>query len=412
MASSRSQTILFPLLLFSVLCLPSAILAASALAERQAKATEESLAGNWLGTTGQETLHLRFDPPTAFYLDEEPGRYRLEGQTLILHDSQSETAYSFTVNSGELTLSGGDLSEKLVFFRQSEMNDYTRWLVRLFSLSAVQTFARIVAICLSILLLRLALSFLKKFSLFLIFEDRGPFGLIYRKEKNRIRTLHSLVLNLMQYALYLTGLGLILGELGINTTTYLASLSVLGLAISFGSQDLVKDTVTGFFIILENQFSVDDMVEMAGRTGRVEELGLRMTRLRDSKGQSVTIPNRNISVVGRFDGGAQQAYVDVIVEPGGLKQAGELVRQVAVEVREQFPSVVLKEPHIQLPRPDLTGETFIRLTLAIWPGQQWVVEKELSPRIQQAFQQAEQPLSSERMTVFYHAAKQKTVRGS
>lgn len=94
---------------------------------------------------------------------------------------------------------------------------------------------------------------------------------------------------------YFAALGFILGELGVNYTAYLASLSVIWLAVGFGSQGLVQDVVTGFFIIFEGQFDVGDMVEMSGQTGLVEELGLRMTRLRNYLGELISVPNRNIA---------------------------------------------------------------------------------------------------------------------
>ncbi|GIX47260.1 MAG: hypothetical protein KatS3mg131_1471 [Candidatus Tectimicrobiota bacterium] len=223
-------------------------------------------------------------------------------------------------------------------------------------------------------------------------------------------TLHAIVLNLCKYFVYFVAIGFALSELGVNYTTYLASLSVLGLAIGFGSQGLVQDMVTGFFILFEGQFAVGDLVEIAGQTGIVEDLGLRMTRLRNYLGQTVVIPNRSIAVVGTYTLGAQQAYVDVAMRSAeAAAQAAPLLQQVATEVARQFAGVVLQPPRVLEPLVLETGERFLRLHLGIWPQQPWVVEQQLVPRLREACQRAGIEIPGDRVVVFYRPREARPV---
>jgi small conductance mechanosensitive channel len=105
----------------------------------------------------------------------------------------------------------------------------------------------------------------------------------------------------------------ILRELGVNYKACLASLSLIGIAVGFGSQGLVQDVVTGVFILLEGQYSVGDVVEIAGQVGMVEEVGLRTTWIRNYLGELVIFPNRGVAVAGKFLKGAIEACVDVAI---------------------------------------------------------------------------------------------------
>jgi small conductance mechanosensitive channel len=223
-------------------------------------------------------------------------------------------------------------------------------------------------------------------------------------------TVYSLALNISKYVIYLLALGYILTELGVNYTMYFASLSVVGLAIGFGSQGLVQDMVTGFFIVFEEQFNVGDMVEIPPHTGVVEELGLRMTRLRNYLGQSVVIPNRNIAVVGNYLRGAQQAYLDVAVAAGtDVEKAREVLRRIAEKSAGQFQDIILSGPKTIEDVPLSSGERFLRLNLAIWPQQQWVIEQELVPRICAMMKAEGFEIPHDKIVVFYHPRETRSV---
>ena len=225
-------------------------------------------------------------------------------------------------------------------------------------------------------------------------------------------TMYSLVINVAKYVLYLLALGFALSELGVNYKAYFASLSVIGLAIGFGSQGLVQDMVTGFFIIFEGQFNVGDMVEIPPYVGIVEELGLRMTRLRNYLGQTVTIPNRNIASVGNFIKGAQEAQVDVaIADKEVAHEAQNLLKQVADEISSQFAGTIVSAPKILNESSLATGEHFVRVYLAIWPQQQWVVEQQMVPRIREAFSRKGIEIPNDRVIAFYRPREETAIGG-
>src|SRR5690606_35032709 len=116
-----------------------------------------------------------------------------------------------------------------------------------------------------------------------------------------------------KYVLYFIGTVIILDMFNINTSSILATAGIGGLAIGFGAQSLVKDVITGFFILFEDQFSVGDYVKIDSYEGIVEELGVRVTKLRDFSGELHIIPNGNINTVTNKARGAMRALVKVSI---------------------------------------------------------------------------------------------------
>ena len=118
--------------------------------------------------------------------------------------------------------------------------------------------------------------------------------------EQRAYTLRSLVGNVFNVVVFGTALIMLLAEWGINIAPILTGAGVLGLAIGFGAQSLVKDIVTGFFVLVENQFNVGDIVEIAGFKGKVQALRLRTTVIKGENGQIHTLPNSQLTKVTKF----------------------------------------------------------------------------------------------------------------
>ncbi len=369
------------------------------IGQEQARAIRASLVGDWTGPAG--TLRLYSDE--RFEIGREHGTYRIEDGTLVLQTDGSEVTYRFELNGKELTLSGGDLTGPLKLTRLPRFGDSLHrrsdW-----SVSAMKARGRRILVIVAVVAAcHVAVYALRRLLHFVIYSDRGPLKFLFRRHKSRTMTMYSLALNVSRYVIYLLAIGFILTELGVNYTMYFASLSVIGLAIGFGSQGLVQDMVTGFFIVFEEQFNVGDMVEIPPHTGIVEELGLRMTRLRNYLGQRVVIPNRNIAVVGNYLRGAQQVYLDVaITEDADTGEATHTLERVGRDVADQFQDIVLTPPASRGEISLSTGQRFVRLHLAIWPQQQWIVDQELVPRIKTAMKSKGFDIPGERIVVFYH----------
>lgn len=121
-----------------------------------------------------------------------------------------------------------------------------------------------------------------------------------RLADDRMKMLVSLGKSVLRYAAFIIMFVTVMQQLGINITALLASAGILGLGISFGSQNLVRDIIAGIFIIIEKQFAVGDQVQISGVKGKVQKMSLRLTVIKDEAGTTHTIPNGNISLVQNF----------------------------------------------------------------------------------------------------------------
>jgi moderate conductance mechanosensitive channel len=201
----------------------------------------------------------------------------------------------------------------------------------------------------------------------------------FATQKSKLITLTRLVVSGITFIIYFFGIGFILQELGVNLTAYLASASVIGLAISFGSQGLVQDMVIGLTLIFSDTMDVGDLVEIAGTVvvvGRVEEIGLRFTTLRNFYNQVVFIPNRTIANVSRFPLGGIYAYADIQIPAGTDRdKTAQTVENIAKGMWMQFGAIILSEP-VMGPVETASGGgwDFVRVHFKIWPGQGNLIE--------------------------------------
>lgn len=136
------------------------------------------------------------------------------------------------------------------------------------------------------------ISFIVKKSIDVVFSRINTVG--------RTRTLRSLLKNILDIIVFLTVILIILSRWDIDIFPLLTGAGIAGLAISFGAQTLVKDIISGFFIIFENQFSVGDRVKVGDYEGMVEEVTLRLTILRDKNNHLIYIPNSQITTVTKY----------------------------------------------------------------------------------------------------------------
>jgi small conductance mechanosensitive channel len=134
-----------------------------------------------------------------------------------------------------------------------------------------------------------------------------------RQSERREQTLLKLLENTLAYVVYFSAIMAVLSEFDIDVKGLLAGAGVLGLAVGFGAQSLVKDVITGFFIIFENQFSVGDYVKIDAAEGIVEEIGLRTTKIKSFTGEVSILPNGTISRVVNYSKENSLAIVDVTI---------------------------------------------------------------------------------------------------
>lgn len=173
-------------------------------------------------------------------------------------------------------------------------------------------------------------------------RDKSPL----KFDRRRTNTIGSLIHNLISYTVNLICIMLILGQIGFNLGPLLAGAGVLGLAIGFGAQSLVKDVITGFFIIFEDQFGVGDVIQIDSYKGTVEDIGIRVTRIKSWTGEVHIIPNGNIKQVTNFSTYNSLAVVDVTIPHHlDIDEATKVLKETAKHVHELTDDVV-KEPEV------------------------------------------------------------------
>ncbi|GEN85063.1 mechanosensitive ion channel protein MscS [Sporosarcina luteola] len=139
---------------------------------------------------------------------------------------------------------------------------------------------------------------------------KGPI----RKEERREMTLLKLLENTLTYVVFFTAIIAVLDEFNMDVKGLLAGAGVLGLAVGFGAQSLVKDVISGFFILFEDQFSVGDYVQIGSAEGMVEEIGLRTTKIKNFTGEVFILPNGSIAQVVNYSLKNSLAIVDVTIK--------------------------------------------------------------------------------------------------
>jgi|KBSSwiStaDraftv2_1062776.scaffolds.fasta_scaffold827371_2 small conductance mechanosensitive channel len=205
-------------------------------------------------------------------------------------------------------------------------------------------------------------------------------------EAARLRTLASLLTSLTRWVVGFMAIVIVLRELGVDVLPVLVSAGVLGLAIGFGAQALIRDIITGFFLLFEGLLHVGDVVQIGSVTGTVESIGLRITTLRMDDGALRVIPNGQLTEFTSYTaGGGVLAVVDVPVSRDvPVERAIALLREVG--------ETWARESGAALDRPDVPGimgfsggDVLLRLTMRVAPDRRLPTEAELRRRIKAAF---------------------------
>jgi len=181
---------------------------------------------------------------------------------------------------------------------------------------------------------------------------------------------------------------MILSEVGVNIAPIIASAGIIGIALGFGAQSLVKDFLSGIFIFMEDQYGVGDVVDLGEASGSVEAVTLRMTRLRDVNGTVWFVPNGEIVRVGNQSKNWSRAVVDVGVGYGeDLARVQQVLREVAHDLwdDEDFKGIIIEEPEVTGVEMLAADSVTIRVMIKTAPLQQWAVARTLRQRIKARF---------------------------
>ena len=225
------------------------------------------------------------------------------------------------------------------------------------------------------------------------------------KQSQQYQTLAPLVLSLLRYAVYFAALVMVLREVGINPTPLLAGAGVLGIIVGLGAQTLVTDIVSGFFIIFEHLYFVGDFIECAEVEGYVEELGIRITQIRDRAGKLHTIPNGEIRKVASHSKEFVNAVVDVSI-------AYEVEIKKAIRVLEEAGKKLFDENSNVLAPTRVIGvmefggsEMVLRTSTRVKPAMDFEVSNELRQRIKESFDQENIEIPYARRVIIFQSEK-------
>ena len=223
----------------------------------------------------------------------------------------------------------------------------------------------------------------------------------------KARSIFSLLNSVVIFVLYFAAIGLLLKEFGVSLTAYLASASVLGLAVGFGSQGLVQDVVTGLTLIFSDLVDIGDMVEISGQTGIVQTIGMRFTVLKNHLGAEVYIPNRTITTVVNYPRGYVRCLVDITLndQPEVVDRMAEKIAGIVTSSFEQLPGLFITQPSSEGLIKTSYGKAFLRVKFRIWPGRGSALETTLKPEIVQALKQIDSNYADWMVMVNYEVEK-------
>ncbi|MER2089091.1 MAG: mechanosensitive ion channel family protein [Sporosarcina sp.] len=198
-----------------------------------------------------------------------------------------------------------------------------------------------------------------------------------RHSERRETTLVKLLQNTLSYVVYFAAILAILSAFTINVAGILAGAGVLGLAVGFGAQSLVKDIISGFFIIFEDQFSVGDYVQIGAAVGTVEEIGLRTTKISAYGGEIHIIPNGNISEVVNYSINNSLAIVDIrLGYETDIAKTEKLLEEFLTNLSEGYEALI-SQPTIVGVQELGTSEIVMRITAETQPVMQYAIARKL-----------------------------------
>ena len=206
--------------------------------------------------------------------------------------------------------------------------------------------------------------------------------------KQRARTIGSIMRSAATVSILTFAILMSLGEFDINLGPLIAGAGIAGIALGFGAQSIVQDFLAGFFMLIEDQYAVGDIIDVGEGSGVVEGIGLRTTRLRDVNGTLWHVPNGQIQRVANKSQQWARAVLDIeVAYDTDIEKASSVIKAAADEVwHEHIPNAtIIEEPEIW--GVEMFGESSIaiRLVCKVEPGEQWMTSRIVRRRVKDAF---------------------------
>jgi small conductance mechanosensitive channel len=223
----------------------------------------------------------------------------------------------------------------------------------------------------------------------------------------RVDTLHRALKSGITLAVVTIGALALLPEFGVDVTVLLGGAAVFSLAIAFGAQNLVKDYFAGFMILVENQYSVGNVVQINETSGLVEDMTLRITTLRDLEGVAHFIPHSQIQTVSNLTYGWSRVMLDVgVAYKEDVDHVMQVLLELAREMRKdpEFGPLIVDEPEMLGVDAFAESAVVIKLIVRTRPLKQWAVKRELLRRIKNRFDELGIEIPFPHRTVYHRSA--------
>lgn len=217
------------------------------------------------------------------------------------------------------------------------------------------------------------------------------------RSPQRSKTIAEVSRSVVTMAAWVIAAMLVLGELGLNLTPIIASASIIGVALGFGAQSLVRDFLTGFFVLFEDQYAIGDVVEIGTVAGTVERFTLRMTSLRAEDGTLHNIANGTIHRVSNSSAGWARAVVDIgVALEADLQEVREAFAAAGESLMSdaEVASLVLEPPAILGAQAMSESQVTLRVSIKTLPGRRAVVARAYRHEVKSFLEQSQIPISS------------------
>ncbi len=208
-------------------------------------------------------------------------------------------------------------------------------------------------------------------------------------EEKRLHTLSRLFKSIATYAIYFIAIITCLDMVGFSITTILAGAGVLSLAVAFGAQSIVEDLMSGIFIVLENQYSVGEYVQIDGIQGIVKEIGMKTTKLKTYEGELMIIKNGSIGSVINYSRAAQRGYVEVgIAYEENIGNAISVIEKACAAITEIYKADLDEAPNVLGVTELADSSVVVRTTFTAWNWRHFAIERALRQAVKEELDNA------------------------
>ena len=225
-----------------------------------------------------------------------------------------------------------------------------------------------------------------------VLRGRGPLGatgpLDLARANMRTETIGGVLRSLATFAIWAIAVVMVMAEVGVNLGPLIAGAGIVGVALGFGAQSLVKDFLSGIFMLLEDQYGIGDIVDVGEAIGTIEAITLRSTRLRDVEGTVWHVPNGQITRVGNMSQQWARALLDIgVAYDTDVPHATGVMKRVADEMwkDDEWGDLILDEPNVWGLQDFAADQLTLRIVMKAVPGRQWSVSREYRARLKAAF---------------------------